>query len=155
MTYSPDFRQKVLQKLAEGLSVRKVAQLFGINFMTVQKWKTNPVPKSQQIHPPKKISKDALLADVQTYPTNWQVKNQTNVIGALHEGNFCLLLGCLSAVLMGMFFKLGLNRYFYLSFPKTVWWLWTMLHSTNGKQSLRCWNSMDIVFCGYRHTVLT
>ena len=55
MTYSPDFRQKVLQKLAEGLSVRKVAQLFGINFMTVQKWKTNPVPKSQQIHPPKKI----------------------------------------------------------------------------------------------------
>ena len=66
----------------------------------------------------------------------------------------CLLLGCLSAVLMGMFFKLGLNRYFYLSFPKTVWWLWTMLHSINVKQSLRCWNSMDIMFCGYRHTVL-
>ena len=86
MTYSTDFRQKVLQKLAEGLSVRKVAQLFGINFMTVQKWKTNPVPKSQQIHPPKKISKNALLADVQAYPTNWQIKNQTNVIGALHEG---------------------------------------------------------------------
>ena len=71
MTYSPDFRQKVLQKLAEGLSVRKVAQLFGINFMTVQKWKTTPVPKSQQIHPPKKISKDALLADVQAYPTDF------------------------------------------------------------------------------------
>lgn len=71
MTYSPDFRQKFLQKLAEGLSVRKVAQLFDINFMTVQKWKTNPVPKSQQIHPPKKISKDALLADVQAYPTDF------------------------------------------------------------------------------------
>ena len=72
MAYSADFRQKVLQSLTRGLSVRRAAKLFGIHFTTIQKWKTAPDrPKVPQIRRPRKISKEALLADVETHPTDY------------------------------------------------------------------------------------
>ena len=66
MAYSADFRKKVLESLTRGLSVRRAAELFGIHFMTIQNWKTAPDrPKVPQIRRPRKISKEALLADVE------------------------------------------------------------------------------------------
>ncbi|RRD86370.1 helix-turn-helix domain-containing protein, partial [Conchiformibius steedae] len=36
MTYSSDLRQKVLEKLEQGYSIRQTAKLFGIHFTTVR-----------------------------------------------------------------------------------------------------------------------
>ncbi|WP_201555421.1 helix-turn-helix domain-containing protein, partial [Psychrobacter sp. 72-O-c] len=44
MTYSNDFRQLVLSKIAAGQTVRRVAQDFNISTKTVQDWKKG-VPK--------------------------------------------------------------------------------------------------------------
>ena len=72
MAYSADFRKKVLESLTRGLSVRRVAELFGIHFMTIQNWKTAADrPKVPQIRRPRKISKEALLVDVEAHPTDY------------------------------------------------------------------------------------
>ena len=72
MAYSVDFRKKVLESLTRGLSVRRAAELFGIHFMTIQNWKTAPDrPKVPQIRRTRKISKEALLADVEAHPTGY------------------------------------------------------------------------------------
>lgn len=74
MTYSSDLRRKVLEKLEQGYSIRQTAELFGIHFTTVRNWKKQPfptTPKPPQVRPPKKISKEALLADVEAYPTDY------------------------------------------------------------------------------------
>lgn len=44
MTYSSDLRQKVLEKLEQGYSIRQTAELFGIHFTTVRNWKKQPLP---------------------------------------------------------------------------------------------------------------
>ena len=72
MDYSANFRKKVLESLTRGLSVRRAAELFGIHFMTIQNWKTAADrPKVPQIRRPRKISKEALLADVEAHPTDY------------------------------------------------------------------------------------
>ena len=72
MAYSDNFRKKILESLTRGLSVRRAAELFGIHFMTIQNWKTVPDrPKVPQIRWPRKISKEALLADVEAHPTDY------------------------------------------------------------------------------------
>ncbi|RRD86795.1 helix-turn-helix domain-containing protein, partial [Conchiformibius steedae] len=55
-----DLRQKVLEKLEQGYSIRQTAKLFGIHFTTVRNWKKQPfptTPKPPQVRPPKKISR--------------------------------------------------------------------------------------------------
>ncbi|WP_165010422.1 IS630 transposase-related protein [Neisseria yangbaofengii] len=69
MTYSTDFRQLALAKLAQGLSIRQVAKELGIGSDTVFKWKKNPIPKGYpKDRKPLKITKEALLRDVEQYP---------------------------------------------------------------------------------------
>ncbi|WP_421522815.1 helix-turn-helix domain-containing protein [Neisseria yangbaofengii] len=69
MTYSTDFRQLALAKLAQGLSIRQVAKELGIGSDTVFKWKKNPIPKGcPKDRKPLKITKEALLRDVGQYP---------------------------------------------------------------------------------------
>ncbi|SNT70969.1 IS630 transposase-related protein [Psychrobacter sp. LV10R520-6] len=61
MTYSTDFRQLVLSKIAAGQTVRRVAQ----------DWKKD-VPKKPYYRKPTKIDDEALKQDVATYPDAYQ-----------------------------------------------------------------------------------
>ncbi|WP_201582308.1 MULTISPECIES: IS630 transposase-related protein [Psychrobacter] len=71
MTYSNDFRQLVLSKIAAGQTVRRVAQDFNISTKTVQDWKKG-VPKKPYYRKPTKIDDEALRQDVATYPDAYQ-----------------------------------------------------------------------------------
>ena len=72
MTYSPDFRKKVLAvRQQEKLSIRATAKRFVIGVATVTRWVKDP-----KIHPclsrQRKLDKQALLKDVELYPDAYQ-----------------------------------------------------------------------------------
>ena len=69
MTYSLDFRQKVLAiKRQEGLSLDETAKRFGIGSATVSRWLNRPEPKRHRNKPATKIDMDALAKDIEHYP---------------------------------------------------------------------------------------
>lgn len=70
--YSQDFRQRVISALGKGLSIRKVADVFGISKGTVQNWKRCPKPKKNNAGRPPKIDAQALIRDVEMYPDAYQ-----------------------------------------------------------------------------------
>ena len=69
MAYSKDFKRLVLSKLGQGWTYRQAAQEFGIAPSTILTWKQAPdsaiKPKTTRT---RKISRDALLADVEEHP---------------------------------------------------------------------------------------
>ena len=71
MAYSKDYRQMILSKLAEGDSVRQLAEEYQLSTNTIQRWKTYPERKSCK-STPNKIDDDKLRADVETYPDDYQ-----------------------------------------------------------------------------------
>ena len=95
MSYAEHFRKKVLAKLEEGYSIRAVAAQFEIDKNTIVQWKKCIAIQRTRQHKPCKIDNDALRADVEKYPDddqyerathyNWQLKNQTNAIGAIYQ----------------------------------------------------------------------
>ena len=65
MTYSLDFRKKVLQIREEkGLSIVKTANLFSISPTTIVKWKKNIIPKVSRNKQATKIDMEALKKDI-------------------------------------------------------------------------------------------
>ena len=69
MTYSVDFRQKVLKvRDAEGLSMAQVAKRFDIGLATVMRWTKKPDPQTTRNKPATKINREALEQDIATYP---------------------------------------------------------------------------------------
>jgi transposase len=67
--YSLDFRKHVLKVGAkEGLSIRGLAQRFGIGFRTIVNWKKRLDPILKRNRTPTKINIEALKQDVETYP---------------------------------------------------------------------------------------
>ena len=73
MTYSLDFRQKVLSiKASEHLSFDATAARFGIGKNTVYLWSKEINPKQSKSRPDIKLDKLALLQDIKDYPDAYQ-----------------------------------------------------------------------------------
>ena len=73
MTYSLDFRQKVLSiKASENLSFEATASRFGIGKNTVYLWSKEINPKKSKSRPDIKLDKLALLQDIKDYPDAYQ-----------------------------------------------------------------------------------
>ena len=73
MSYDIKFRQQVLKiRMAEKLSLSKVAQRFGISKQTVYNWTKRIKEKKQRIKPCTKINMNSLADDVRLYPNAYQ-----------------------------------------------------------------------------------
>lgn len=73
MTYSSDFRRKVLSvREKEGLTIAQVAARFCVGVASVTRWVKNPDPKLTRNKPATKIDMTALARDVQDYPDAYQ-----------------------------------------------------------------------------------
>ena len=56
MTYSPDFRRRVMRiKKEKKLSFAKVSAMFGMSTSTLQRWTKGVEPKRTRCKPPTKI----------------------------------------------------------------------------------------------------
>ena len=67
--YDIRFRKKVLEvREKEGLSIRAVAERFGIGFRSVVSWLQRLEPKLKRNKPATKINMEALKADVEAHP---------------------------------------------------------------------------------------
>ncbi|MEZ5813252.1 MAG: IS630 transposase-related protein [Alphaproteobacteria bacterium] len=73
MTYSSDFRRKVLSvREKEGLTIAQVATRFCVGVASVTRWIKTPDPKLTRHKPATKIDMDALAHDVLDYPDAYQ-----------------------------------------------------------------------------------
>ena len=73
MTYSSDFRRKVLSvRKKEGLTIAQVATRFCVGIASVTRWVKNPDPMLTRNKPATKIDMDALVQDIKTYPDAYQ-----------------------------------------------------------------------------------
>ncbi|ENV28395.1 MULTISPECIES: IS630 transposase-related protein [Acinetobacter calcoaceticus/baumannii complex] len=72
MSYPIHFRNKILAKLEEGQSIRAVAQHFEIDKNTIVEWKKRIEIKRTRPRKPSKVDDDALRADVEQYPDDYQ-----------------------------------------------------------------------------------
>ncbi|HGC5753447.1 TPA: IS630 transposase-related protein [Legionella pneumophila] len=73
MTYSLDFRKKVLKMRAEkGLSIEEVAIRFGVGKASVMRWLIDIEPKKKRNKPATKIDMEALKKDVEANPDSYQ-----------------------------------------------------------------------------------
>jgi transposase len=69
MTYSTDFRRKVLDiKEKEKLTTDETAKRFGIGTANLSRWDKILEPKRTRNKPPTKIDMEALKRDVELYP---------------------------------------------------------------------------------------
>ncbi len=73
MTYSSDFRRKVLSvREREGLTIAEVASRFCVGVASVVRWLKHPDPKSTRNKPATKIDMEALARDVLEHPDAYQ-----------------------------------------------------------------------------------
>lgn len=73
MTYSIDFRKKVLKiRAEEGLSIEAAAIRFGIGKASVMRWLLELEPKKKRNKPATKINMEHLKKDVEDYPDAYQ-----------------------------------------------------------------------------------
>ena len=73
MTYSSDFRRKVLSvREEEGLTIAQVAARFCVGIASVTRWIKNPEPQRTRNKPATKIDMEALARDVRDYPDAYQ-----------------------------------------------------------------------------------
>lgn len=73
MTYSIDFRQKVLEiKNKEGLTFGETAKRFGVGIASLVRWCARIDPVMKRRKPATKIDREALQKDVTTYPDAYQ-----------------------------------------------------------------------------------
>jgi transposase len=73
MTYSLDFRQKVLAvKEKENLTFAEVARRFDVGLASVVRWCGNIVPQKTRNKPATRINMEALQKDIVTYPDAYQ-----------------------------------------------------------------------------------
>ena len=73
MTYSTDFRKKVLSiKQQEQLTFSETAQRFGVGQASVVRWSQNLEPKRTRNKPTVKLNWEALAQDVKEHPDSYQ-----------------------------------------------------------------------------------
>ena len=88
MSYPVSFRKKILTKIEKGQSIRAVAQQFEIDKNTIVEWKKRIEIKRTRPRKPSKVDDDALRADVEKYPDDFQYERAarfgcgTSTIGA-------------------------------------------------------------------------
>lgn len=68
MTYSIQFRKKVLKLESAGESFIKLSKRFKISTTTISRWKKEINPKLSRNKQPIKIDNEALKKDIQDYP---------------------------------------------------------------------------------------
>lgn len=94
MSYSEHFRRKVIAKLEEGYSIRTVATQFEIDKNTILSWKKRIEVKRTRPRKPSKIDNDALRADVEKYPDDYQYERAIRLnCGVSSIGNALRRLG--------------------------------------------------------------
>ena len=73
MSYSLDFRKKVLRVRAEeGLTLEEVSQRFGVGVATVFRWAKTLEPCLARLKPATKIDMEALARDLEKHPDAYQ-----------------------------------------------------------------------------------
>jgi len=73
MTYSSDFRRKVLSvRKREGLTIAQVAARFDVGIASVVRWLKNPDPQRTRNKPATKIDMTALAQDILDHPDAYQ-----------------------------------------------------------------------------------
>ena len=73
MTYSSDFRRKVLSvREKEGLTIAEVASRFSVGIASVVRWLKSPEPRRTRNKPATKIDMQALAQDVMDHPDDYQ-----------------------------------------------------------------------------------
>lgn len=86
MTYSSDFRRKVLSvREKEGLTIAEVAARFCVGVASVTRWLKNPEPKKGRNKPATKIDMQALARDVLEHPDAYQYERAQR-LGASEKG---------------------------------------------------------------------
>ena len=71
MTYSIQFRKKVLKLEEAGDSFLKLSQRFKISTTTISRWKKQITPNKHRNKKPVKIDYEALKRDIQDYPDSY------------------------------------------------------------------------------------
>ena len=73
MTYSSDFRRKVLSvRQSEGLTISEVSARFCVGIASVVRWLKKPEPQLTRNKPPTRISTAALEQDIAEFPDAYQ-----------------------------------------------------------------------------------
>lgn len=89
MTYSSDFRRKVLSvRQKEGLTIAQVATRFDVGVASVVRWLKSPEPQKHGYRR-RKIDMDALARDVVQYPDAYQSERAVRFgvhQNAIHHG---------------------------------------------------------------------
>jgi transposase len=89
MGYKKDYREQVLKtKEEKGLSIRGVADLFGLSATTVQSWMKRLLALKGQGRP-RKLCLEALKSDVEAYPDGYQYERAKR----LGVGQNCIFHG--------------------------------------------------------------
>jgi transposase len=87
MTYSSDFRRKVLSvREKEGLTIAQVAARFDVGIASIVRWLKRPEPKIHGYRR-RKIDMDALARDVEQYPDAYQ--SERAVRFGVHQNAIC------------------------------------------------------------------
>ncbi|MCB1579774.1 MAG: transposase [Rhodospirillales bacterium] len=77
MTYSSDFRRKVLSvSEKEGLTIAETASRFCVGVASVVRWLKHPEPKMSRNKPATKIDMKALARDVLAHPDAYQYERE-------------------------------------------------------------------------------
>ena len=91
MTYSVDFRKKVLKvREKEGLSIESVAIRFGVGKASVMRWLIELKPKNTRNKPATKIDMELLKKDIEEYPDGYQYERAER-LGASQSGIYWAL----------------------------------------------------------------
>lgn len=85
MTYSLDFRKKVLQiKQEEGLTCKEVSERFKIGIMSVVRWGKRLEAQTKRNKPAVKIDMEALQTDIKSHPDAYQYERAER-LGVSHR----------------------------------------------------------------------
>lgn len=91
MTYSSDFRRKVLSvREKEGLTIAQVAARFCVGVASIVRWLKEVEPKKTRNKPATKIDAAALARDVQEYPDAYQYERAARFKVSVQAMNYAL-----------------------------------------------------------------
>lgn len=91
MTYSSDFRRKVLSvREKEGLTIAEVAARFCVGVASVVRWIKHPDPKRTRNKPSTKIDMEALARDVLEHPDAYQYERARRMGVSVQGINYAL-----------------------------------------------------------------
>jgi transposase len=91
MTYSIDFRQKVLKiREQENLSMAQASKRFGVGIRSILRWSKKIEPKPTRERPAIKIDMEALKRDVELYPDAYLIERAKR-LNVSRNGIWCAL----------------------------------------------------------------